>query len=132
VTEPSRSAHLSAESESIVDAYRVMPSVQADEGTSAVPKKRLIRAIVGFLINVLGCPGLGSIIGGRVRVGVVQLLLFLLGIPLTLLVIGGPLILGAWVWGMVTGIQMILERPRQPPHAASPPAPSSTAAGDGR
>lgn len=70
-------------------------------------------ALAGLLVNVLFLPGLGSLIGGKTNAGIFQLLMFLLGLPLCLsvigLVIGGPMVMGAWIWGLVTGVNMITE-----------------------
>lgn len=70
-------------------------------------------ALAGLLVNVLFLPGLGSLIGGKTNAGIFQLLMFLLGIPLCLsiigLVIGGPMVMGAWIWGLVSGVNMLSE-----------------------
>lgn len=80
-------------------------------------------SIVGLIVNILILPGLGSIIGGKTKTGIWQLVIFLIGmclvfigIPLSFILIGIPiLILGGcltfavWVWGIVTGVQMIQE-----------------------
>lgn len=70
-------------------------------------------ALAGLLVNVLLLPGLGSLIGGKTNAGIFQLLMFLLGFPLCLsvigLVIGGPMMMGAWIWGLVSGVNMLSE-----------------------
>ena len=70
-------------------------------------------ALAGLLVNVLFLPGLGSLIGGKTNAGIFQLLMFLLGVPLCLsiigLVIGGPMVMGAWIWGLVSGVNMLSE-----------------------
>ncbi len=88
-------------------------------------KKRISEAlaIVSLIINIIIMPGLGSLIGGRTKEGIWQLVLFFVGIflgILSILTIGviGVLIgifilvgglLSAWIWGIVTGIQLIKE-----------------------
>lgn len=64
-------------------------------------------AIAGLLVNVLVIPGLGSIIGGRTNEGIIQLILFLVGIPLSFVLIGIPIVFASWVWALVTGIQLV-------------------------
>jgi TM2 domain-containing membrane protein YozV len=54
-------------------------------------------------------PGLGSLIGHKKKEGVWQIILFALGIPLTLVLIGFPMILAAWIWGIVTGVKLLDE-----------------------
>ncbi|MCD6464633.1 hypothetical protein J7L02_03885 [Candidatus Woesearchaeota archaeon] len=66
-------------------------------------------AIAALLLNILVLPGLGSLIGGRTTEGVIQLVLFIIGIPLCLVLIGIPLVIAMWIWALVTGIQIIKE-----------------------
>jgi hypothetical protein len=97
-----------------VSAESVQPVVQTKNSSKTL-------AIIGLLINILILPGLGSIIGGRTKEGIWQLVLLfisglfiLFGIPLSLIIIGIPMIilgsilsLGVWVWSIYTGVQMI-------------------------
>ena len=69
------------------------------------PDKAL--AILGLILNIIVLPGLGSIVGGRIKTGIYQMLLLLLSIPLMFIIIGIPLALGTWIWSIVTGIEMI-------------------------
>lgn len=78
-------------------------------------------AIICLLLNILILPGLGSLIGGRTKEGIwqlvlvfggialgVSLILTLVGIPLGVLVLlGAPL--AAWIWGISTGIKLLQE-----------------------
>jgi TM2 domain-containing membrane protein YozV len=98
------------EGEPAAGAYRVMPSVDAGEKASPPVREKRPLEFVALFLNILVLPGLGSIIGGRRWTGVAQLLLFLLGIPLTLLVIGTPMILSSWGWSLVTGLEMFQQR----------------------
>jgi len=69
-------------------------------------------AIVGLIVNIF-IPGVGSLIGGRTKEGVIQLVMsivaFVLDITIIGLVLGIPLGLAAWIWGIVTGVQMVRE-----------------------
>ena len=53
-------------------------------------------------------PGVGSIVMGKAGQGITQILLFGFGLLLTLTAIlsifGLPMMLGAWIWGLVTAI----------------------------
>lgn len=76
-------------------------------------------AIVCLLLNILVIPGLGSIIGGRTKEGVWQMVLIFggifLGLLLTITIIGAfigiPMMifapLAGWIWGVVTGADLI-------------------------
>ncbi|MDD9953188.1 MAG: hypothetical protein OXR66_02540 [Candidatus Woesearchaeota archaeon] len=66
-------------------------------------------ALVGLILNILVLPGLGSLIGGKKKEGTWQIVLFLVGIPLAFVLIGLPMMLGAWIWGVVTGVKMVQE-----------------------
>lgn len=66
-------------------------------------------AIVCLLLNILILPGLGSLIGSKTKEGIIQLVLFFVGVLLTLILIGIPIVIAAWVWGIVTGVQLINE-----------------------
>ena len=64
-------------------------------------------AIVCLILNIIVLPGLGSLIGKRKHEGIWQLVLFLAGIPLAIIIIGVPIMLAAWIWGIVTGVEII-------------------------
>ena len=64
-------------------------------------------AIAALLLNVLVLPGLGTLIAGRTKTGVQQIVLAVVSIPLMLVLIGFPMMLGAWVWGLVSGIEIV-------------------------
>jgi TM2 domain-containing membrane protein YozV len=65
------------------------------------------KAIVGLVLNLLVWPGVGTIVGGETRKGVWQIVLFLISIPLILVIIGIPLLIGIWIWALVTSINQI-------------------------
>ncbi|HIH15271.1 MAG TPA: hypothetical protein HA294_01070 [Nanoarchaeota archaeon] len=54
-------------------------------------------------------PGLGTIIAGRKSEGLFQLILLIIGIALSFFLIGIPIVILVWIWGLVTGIQLIKE-----------------------
>jgi TM2 domain-containing membrane protein YozV len=66
-------------------------------------------ALAGLLLNALFLPGLGSLVMGRPGEGVGQLVLFLVGIPLCFVLVGFPMIVAAWTWGLMTGIRVMNE-----------------------
>ena len=67
-------------------------------------------AILALVLNIIVWPGLGSLIAGE-NVGWTQGLLNLLGLVLIFtiigMIIGIPLMIAMWVWGIVTGVQLI-------------------------
>ena len=75
-------------------------------------------AIVALLLNIVVWPGLGSLVGGRIGEGLAQGLLFLLGVFLFFTIILIPvsilLWLGMWIWGIVTGVQLLQRANAQP------------------
>jgi TM2 domain-containing membrane protein YozV len=74
------------------------PIAKVDEAT----------ALVGLLVN-LPLPGVGSLIAGKTREGVLQLVMVGVALPLCFLLIGFPMLFGAWVWALVTGINAVNE-----------------------
>ena len=81
------------------------------------------KAIAGLIVNLF-LPGLGSLIGGRTKTGIWQLVLLVLswvlvfgGVFLLLLdsvlslliILGWVVSVGNWIWALVTGIQMLKE-----------------------
>ena len=68
-------------------------------------------AIVALVLNLVIWPGLGTMIAGRIGEGLTQGLLFLLAFLLffTILLIPVSILLwtGMWIWGLVSGIQLI-------------------------
>lgn len=70
-------------------------------------------AIVALILNILIFPGLGSLIGGRTKTGIWQIVLIVVSVILDItiigLIIGIPLGIGVWIWGIVTGVQLVKE-----------------------
>ncbi|MEG3181544.1 hypothetical protein [Sphingomonas sp. LT1P40] len=77
--------------------------------------------IVNFFI-----PGVGSLIIGKTGAGIAQLLIYFVGLLFTLtligVIIGGPMMLAAWIWGLVTAatydeqpVQVHVIHSNQPP-----------------
>jgi len=60
-----------------------------------------------IIVNVF-FPGIGSLMIGKVVQGIAQLMLYLLGILLSMTVIGAiigvPLCIGVWIWAIVTAV----------------------------
>ena len=81
------------------------------EAEKPVEKKKpdQAMAIVALVLNILVLPGLGSLIGGKTKAGIWQLVLVVVGIPLSIVIIGIPMILAGWIWGIVTGVQLVQE-----------------------
>ena len=63
-------------------------------------------AIVALILNII-VAGLGSLIGGKTKEGVWQVILLIIGAILSTIVIGIPILIVAWIWGIVTGVQLI-------------------------
>jgi TM2 domain-containing membrane protein YozV len=63
-------------------------------------------AILALIVNLL-IPGIGSMIGGKVNTGIWQLVLLIVGAFLSIILIGIPLVIAAWIWALVTSIKII-------------------------
>jgi TM2 domain-containing membrane protein YozV len=64
------------------------------------PKNPGISVLLSFFI-----PGLGSMVNENVGMGVIILSVYVVGWLLTLVLIGFPVVFGAWVWGMIDAYQ---------------------------
>ena len=62
------------------------------------PKNPAVGVILSFFI-----PGLGTIVNGDTGRGVLILALYAVGWVLSFFLIGIPLLIGAWIWGLVDG-----------------------------
>ena len=63
-----------------------------------VPKNPVVSVILSFFI-----PGLGTMVNGDVARGAIILGVYMLGWILAFFLIGIPILIGAWIWGMVDG-----------------------------
>jgi TM2 domain-containing membrane protein YozV len=75
-----------------------MPAPQTQPVVAA--RNPAISLLISFFV-----PGLGSMINGRVGIGVAILLVYILGYILILFLIGIPIVIGAWIWGLVDAYQ---------------------------
>lgn len=64
------------------------------------PKNPAVSLIVSFFI-----PGVGSMINGDVGTGVAILILYIVGVALAFVLVGIPLLIGAWIWGLIDAYQ---------------------------
>jgi len=69
-------------------------------GMTVAPKSPAVSVLLSVFI-----PGLGSMVNGNVGVGVAILLLNIVGWILALALIGIPLAIGTWIWGLVDAHQ---------------------------
>lgn len=78
-------------------------------GHTSVSKKsgNKTLAIVGLILNIFVLPGLGTLIGGDVKTGIIQIVLVVVSIPLMFVLIGIPLLIGVWIWALVSSINQI-------------------------
>lgn len=72
-------------------------------------KKNLGLAIVSLILNILIFPGLGTLVAGKTKTGVWQVVLAVVGAILSFVLIGIPIFVAAWIWGLITGIKLIQE-----------------------
>ncbi|MFH1802561.1 MAG: hypothetical protein ABH864_03850 [archaeon] len=87
-------------------------TVKKKVAKSVAPVKKKKRsmglAIIALILNIFLFPGLGTLIfGGRVRTGIWQIVIAIVGALLWGMFLGFPIFAIAWIWGLVTGIQLI-------------------------
>ena len=78
--------------------FHSVPQAAAAPQMMIVPKNPALGVILSFFI-----PGLGSIVNGSTGRGVIILCVYVVGWILTLVLIGIPILIGAWIWGLVDG-----------------------------
>lgn len=64
-------------------------------------------SIAGLILNAFFWPGLGTIINGDTQKGIIQMVLTLVSLPLMIIIVGIPLLIGTWIWALVTSIEQI-------------------------
>jgi TM2 domain-containing membrane protein YozV len=78
-------------------AYVVSPQPGA---LVVAPKNPAVSLIISFFL-----PGVGSMVNGDAGIGIAILLLYLVGVILSFFLIGIPLAIGAWIWGLIDAYQ---------------------------
>jgi TM2 domain-containing membrane protein YozV len=70
-------------------------------GTIAIaPKNPAVSLLISFFL-----PGVGSMVNGDVGTGIAILILYIVGWALAFVLIGIPLAIGAWIWGLIDAYQ---------------------------
>ena len=76
-------------------------------------KNAFANSVIGLIFNLQILPGLGSLIGGKKKEGIIQAIAAIVSVLLMLkdstLTIGIILMIAAWLWGLMTGITMVRE-----------------------
>ena len=73
-------------------------------------RKTMGLAIIALIINIFLFPGLGTLISGKkIKSGIWQIAIAIVGALLWGMFIGYPIFAVAWIWGIVSGIQLIQE-----------------------
>ncbi len=76
---------------------------QSPQAAPTVKAPDQSKAILVLILNIV-LPGVGTIIYGETTRGVIQLAIYIAGFILTFIVVGFFLIVGAWIWALVDGI----------------------------
>ena len=80
----------------------------AESASSKEGKRSTGLAIIALILNIFLFPGLGTLIfGGKVRTGIWQIAIAIIGALLWGMFLGFPIFAIAWIWGLVTGVQLI-------------------------
>jgi len=70
-------------------------------------KKSMGLAIAALILNVFILPGLGTLIGGKTKTGVWQIVIAILSIPLMVIFVGFITFFLVWVWGIISAARLI-------------------------
>jgi TM2 domain-containing membrane protein YozV len=77
-------------------AYQAPPPGYQAQHYQVAPKSPAISVLCSVFI-----PGLGSMVAGNAGIGVLILVLYIVGIILSAFLIGIPIAIGIWIWGLV-------------------------------
>ena len=66
-----------------------------------------LMAIIGLVVN-FGAPGLGTIIGGEMNTGIIQLIIWAVGWFTLFILIGFLIIPVAYIWAIYSSIMQIM------------------------
>ena len=64
-------------------------------------------AILGLVLNIIVLPGVGSVLAQQKKIGIIQICLSILSFPLMYYYVGFITFSLVWIWGIITGIQVI-------------------------
>ncbi len=67
-------------------------------------------AVLALILNIF-FPGVGTLVLGETTMGITQLALWLVSIPLSFIIIGIPLFFGVWIWAIVVAAQSLSRPP---------------------
>lgn len=81
-------------------------TIQRKTETPTLKNNKLGLAIVALVLNIL-VPGLGTIISGKIKEGVWQIVLLCIGLILLVVVVGYFIIIAVWLWAIISGIKFI-------------------------
>jgi TM2 domain-containing membrane protein YozV len=63
--------------------------------------------IAALLLNILLLPGLGTVIWGDKKTGIIQIVLTVVGYLTTFILIGFAILAANWIWTLITGIRIL-------------------------
>jgi TM2 domain-containing membrane protein YozV len=80
----------------VPDRWEPLPQPGMVMQPTVAPKNPATSVLLSVFI-----PGLGSMVNGNAGTGVTILLLNIVGLVLSIVLIGIPLLIGSWIWGVV-------------------------------
>ncbi|UMG92920.1 TM2 domain-containing protein [Nocardioides sp. TF02-7] len=91
-------------------SLKIPGQVDPETGLVYSDKERLTAGLLQLIISFLGFPGIGRLYTGHTAVGLAQLIGAIVGWLLTCILVGLPLAIGMWLWGIIDGIVMLTSR----------------------
>jgi TM2 domain-containing membrane protein YozV len=78
----------------------------ADNESAVIPERHKSKLIAGLLAIFLGQFGIHWYYLGNNKLGLIQLILFIVGIPLCFILIEFPILIGVRIWAFVDAIRI--------------------------
>jgi len=69
---------------------------------------KIVKGIIGLVLNLM-FPGVGTMVIGRVGRGILQLVLYIIGLITSIFVVGVFIIMAVWVWAVIDSIVYLVK-----------------------
>lgn len=97
-TEPTSSINTEKDGKALTNEMKAIGKLSDDGKTTPTIK------IIAIILAIIGFSGVSTILIGRVKLGIWQIVLTVIGLLLTVVFIGWILVLGVWIWTIVLAV----------------------------
>jgi len=69
---------------------------------------KIVKGIVGLVLNLM-FPGVGTMVIGRIGRGILQLILYIIGLITSIFIVGVFIIMAVWVWAVIDSVVYLVK-----------------------